>query len=76
MKKIKFELYDDEDHKWEEYYKPVILDVSLNGEIIDDYLVAFKAFLIACGFVEETVSTIQTEEQFYLDAQKDLTDSE
>jgi hypothetical protein len=76
MKKIKFELYDDEDHKWGEHYKPVFLDVSLNGEIIDDYLVAFKAFLIACSFTEDTISTIQTEEQFYLNNQKDLTDSE
>jgi hypothetical protein len=76
MKRIKFELFDDEDHKWGENYQPVIAEISLNGETLDNYLVAFKAFLIACTFTEETISTIQTEEQFYLDLGKDLTSIE
>ena len=74
MKTIKFEL--DEETLFFCYPQHVIAETSLNGETVEDYLQAFKAFLIACGFAEETVSTIKTEEQFYLDSQKDLTDSD
>ena len=44
-----------------------------SSKIFDDYLQAFKAFLMACGFAEETITTIQTEEQFCLNAEKGLT---
>jgi len=74
MKKIKFELTEEPLSFCDPQH--FIAEISLNGEQIEDYLQAFKAFLIACSFTEETVSTIQTEEQFYLDTQKDLTDSE
>jgi len=49
---IKFELKTD-------IGQHVLMDVSLAGVSIDDYLVAFKAFLIACGFGEGLVEEIQ-----------------
>ena len=52
MDTIKFELKTD-------IGQHVLMDVSLSGVSIDDYLVAFKAFLIACGFGEGLVEEIQ-----------------
>ena len=72
MKTVKFELTDNDKMP---FYNAqhVTAEISLNGDTVDDYLQAFKAFLMACGFAEETITTIQTEEQFYLNAEKDLT---
>jgi len=74
MKKIRFELFEEDIPFYDAQH--VIADISLGGDSIDDYLQAFKAFLIACGFAEGLVATIQTEEEFYLNSQKDLTDNE
>jgi len=52
MDTIKFELNTDTDYR-------VVAEISLNGVSIDDYLIAFKAFLIACSFTEQTVEEIQ-----------------
>jgi hypothetical protein len=67
MKKIKFELTENDTGITFLDAQHVIAEISLNGESIEDYLVAFKSFLIACGFVEETVSEIITREQAFLD---------
>lgn len=75
MKKINFELSEEPNLSFYDT-QHVMAEISLSGELIDDYLQAFKAFLIACGFTEELVSTIQTEEQFYLNQNKDLTNEE
>ena len=52
MDTIKFELNTETDYR-------VVAEISLNGVSIDDYLIAFKAFLIACSFTEQTVEEIQ-----------------
>jgi len=59
--KIKFELIDDS--KIEPQTGEV--EVLLLGDDIESYLIAFKSFLIACGFTEELVSEIQTLENAY-----------
>lgn len=66
MKTIKFELEDDDG------FCPQFCSakISLNGDGIEDYLVAFKSFLMACSFTEETISEITTKEQAYLDSQE------
>jgi hypothetical protein len=74
MKTIKFKL--DEEPLVGCDHVCVVVETSLNGEQIEDYLQAFKSFLFACGFTEDTISTIQTEEQFYLNTRKDLTNTE
>lgn len=74
MKKIKFELIEEENIPYHPQH--VVAEISLGGDLLEDYLVAFKAFLIACSFTEDLVETIQTEEQFYLNQNKDLTDKE
>lgn len=77
MKTIKFEL----DEEPVSFCNPqhVIAEISLSGDEINDYLQAFKAFLIACGFAESTVSEITTKEEAILDWQEEnthLTDCE
>jgi len=59
--KIKFKLIDDCE------VEPQIgeVEVLLLGDDIESYLIAFKSFLIACGFSEELVSEIQTLENAY-----------
>jgi len=52
MDTIKFELKTD-------IGQHTVVDVSLGGVTIEDYLVAFKAFLIASGFGEGLVEEIQ-----------------
>jgi hypothetical protein len=63
MKKIKFELNETADISFVES-QHVELETSLNGESIEDYLLAFKAFLIACSWTEDSVKTIDTYENF------------
>lgn len=67
MKKIKFELTESDIGITFLDTQHVIAEISLNGETIEDYLVAFKAFLVACSFTEELVSDIVTREQAFLD---------
>jgi len=52
MDVIKFELKT-------ETGQHILMGVSLADVFIDDYLVAFKAFLIACGFSASTIEEIQ-----------------
>ncbi len=73
MKKIKFELIEENNISFLDN-QHVIADISLNGDTISDYLQAFKAFLIACSFTEETISEITTKEQAFLDFQEDFKD--
>jgi len=65
MDTIKFELNTDTDYR-------VVAEISLNGVSIDDYLIAFKAFLIACSFTEQTVEEIQMMEnaRFMIDREQ------
>jgi hypothetical protein len=65
MKTIKFELEDN----YEFCPQYCSAKISLNDDTIESYLVAFKSFLMACGFTEETISEITTKEQAYLDSQ-------
>lgn len=71
MKKIKFELIEENNVTFLDN-QHVIADISLNGDSIDDYLQAFKAFLVACSFTEGTVSEIITKEQAFLDSLDDF----
>jgi len=65
MDTIKFELNTETDYR-------VVAEISLNGVSIDDYLIAFKAFLIACSFTEQTVEEIQMMEnaRFIIDREQ------
>ena len=69
MDTIKFELNTDTDYR-------VVAEISLNGVSIDDYLIAFKAFLIACSFTEQTVEEIQMMEnaRFIIDREQQEND--
>jgi len=62
MKVIRFELHDKSNiqDKIE-----TLVEVSLDGDTINDYLRAFKAFLCGCGFTEDTISEVQTMEDAY-----------
>ena len=50
-----------------------LMEASLGGSTIEDYLVAFKAFLIACGYGEQTVEEIQMMEnaRYIVDKERD-----
>ena len=53
MDVIKFELKTDIGQQH------TLMEASLGGSTIEDSLVAFKAFLIACGFSASTIEEIQ-----------------
>lgn len=69
MKKIKFEL--TEDYNVFHNSQHVILETSLSGDMLEDYVQAFKAFLIACTFTEDLVAEVTTKEQAILDWQEE-----
>jgi hypothetical protein len=78
MKKIKFELTEDDDLPFfdKQHY---FAEVSLSGDTLEDYLQAFKAFLVVCGFTEDLVSEVVTKEQAIIEWQEEnahLTDYE
>lgn len=75
MKTIKFEMTDKDPASFHNPIHAYYAEISLGGDRLEDYLQAFKAFLVTCSFTEETISEIQTKEQFYLDSQKDLTNN-
>jgi hypothetical protein len=56
MKVIRFELHNKSNNQDK---IETLVEVSLDGDTIDSYLQAFKAFLQGCGFVENTISEIQ-----------------
>ncbi len=68
MKRIKFELMDDKNNCFPEY---MYAEIALLGDGIEDYLQAFKSFLIACSFTEETVSEITTKEEAFFSFQNE-----
>ena len=69
MDTIKFELKTD-------IGQHTVVDVSLGGVTIEDYLVAFKAFLIASGFGESLVEEIQMMEdaRYIVDKEREEND--
>lgn len=67
MKKIKFELTESDTGITFLDTQHVIAEISLNGDSLEDYLVAFKSFLIACSWTEGSISEITTREQAFLD---------
>jgi hypothetical protein len=56
MRVIRFELHDKSNNQDK---IETLAEVSLDGDTIESYLRAFKAFLQGCGFTEETISEIQ-----------------